>query len=190
MTTPRPSDGLLSSGEHATLTERVTAHNYAPLPVVVAEAHGAWVTDVDGRRYLDCLAGYSALNFGHGHPVLLRAAREQLERVTLTSRAFYNDRLTPFARALGGLAGMELVLPMNTGAEAVETGIKVARRWGYRVKGVPADRARIVVAAGHFPRPPPPIHHLPPRRLAAGGFGPFTPGFTVVPYGDADALRA
>src|SRR3712207_585268 len=125
----------LSSGEHVALTGAATARNYAPLPVVVAEARGAWVTDVDGRRSLDCLAGYSALNFGHGHPVLLRAAHEQLERVTLTSRAFYNDRLGPFARDLAALAGMDLVLPMNTGAEAVETGIKVARRWGYRVKG-------------------------------------------------------
>src|SRR3712207_8203522 len=153
MSTPQRTDRPLSSSEHATLTETVTAHNYAPLPVVVAEARGAWVTDVDGRRYLDCLAGYSALNFGHGHPVLLRAAREQLERVTLTSRAFYNDRLGPFARDLAALAGMDLVLPMNTGAEAVETAIKVVRRWGYQVKGVPADRAQIVGPGGNLHGP-------------------------------------
>ena len=190
MTTPRRTDRPLSSSEHVALTETATAHNYAPLPVVVAEARGAWVTDVDGRRYLDCLAGYSALNFGHGHPVLLRAAREQLARVTLTSRAFYNDRLGPFARDLAALAGMELVLPMNTGAEAVETGIKVARRWGYRVKGVPADRARIVVAAGNFHGRTTTIISFSTDDSAREGFGPFTPGFTVVPYGDADALRA
>src|SRR3712207_714004 len=190
MTTPQRTDRPLSSSEHVTLTETVTAHNYAPLPVVVAEARGAWVTDVDGRRYLDCLAGYSALNFGHGHPVLLRTAREQLERVTLTSRAFYNDRLGPFARDLAALAGMERVLPMNTGAEAVETGIKVARRWGYRVKGVPADRARIVVAAGNFHGRTTTIISFSTDDSAREGFGPFTPGFTVVPYGDADALRA
>jgi ornithine--oxo-acid transaminase len=184
------TESRLSSSEHAALTRSVTARNYAPLPVVVAEAHGAWVTDVDGRRYLDCLAGYSALNFGHGHPVLLRAAREQLERVTLTSRAFYNDRLGPFARDLAALAGMDLVLPMNTGAEAVETGIKVARRWGYQVKGVPAGRAQIVVAAANFHGRTTTIVSFSTDESAREGFGPFTPGFTVVPYGDADALRA
>jgi len=190
MTTAQRTDRPLSSSEHVTLTETVTAHNYAPLPVVVAEARGAWVTDVDGRRYLDCLAGYSALNFGHGHPVLLQAAREQLERVTLTSRAFYNDRLGPFARDLAALAGMERVLPMNTGAEAVETGIKVARRWGHQVKGVPADRAQIVVAAHNFHGRTTTIISFSTDDSAREGFGPFTPGFTVVPFGDTDALRA
>ena len=133
-----------------TEAERYTAHNYHPLPVVIAEAEGAWVTDVDGRRYLDCLAGYSALNFGHRHPALLEAARAQLERVTLTSRAFLHDQFGPFCRELAGLCRKDLVLPMNTGAEAVETAIKVARKWGYRVKGVPAERASIVVAADNF----------------------------------------
>jgi ornithine--oxo-acid transaminase len=190
MTTPRRSGSSLSSSAHATLTGAVTARNYAPLPVVVAEAHGAWVTDVEGRRYLDCLAGYSALNFGHGHPVLLRAAHEQLERVTLTSRAFYNDRLGPFARDLAALAGMDVVLPMNTGAEAVETAIKVARRWGYQVKGVPAGQARIVVAARNFHGRTTTIVSFSTDDSARAGFGPFTPGFAVVPYGDADALRA
>jgi ornithine--oxo-acid transaminase len=188
-TTPSNASRLTSSG-HAALTDAVTAHNYAPLPVVVAEADGAWVTDVDGRRYLDCLAGYSALNFGHRHPVLLQAAREQLERVTLTSRAFYNDRLGPFARDLAALAGMDLVLPMNTGAEAVETGIKVARRWGHQVKGVPDGHAQIVVAAGNFHGRTTTIVSFSTDDSAREGFGPFTPGFTVVPFGDADALRA
>ena len=130
--------------------ERYTAHNYHPLPVVIAEADGAWVTDVDGRRYLDCLAGYSALNFGHRHPALLAAARAQLDRVTLTSRAFLHDQFGPFCRELAQLCRIDLVLPMNTGAEAVETAIKVARKWGYRVKGVPAEQASIVVAADNF----------------------------------------
>ncbi len=115
--------------------ERHSAHNYHPLPVVVADAEGAWVTDVDGRRYLDCLAGYSALNFGHRHPALVAAAHRQLDRVTLTSRAFGNDRIGPFCAALAGLLGKQMVLPMNTGAEAVESGIKVARKWGYEVAG-------------------------------------------------------
>src|SRR5438270_6799073 len=126
---------------HLALAESVTAHNYSPLPVVVAEASGAWVTDVEGRRYLDCLAGYSALNFGHGHPDLVAAAHRQLDRVTLTSRAFGNDQLGPFCAELSGLLGKQMVLPMNTGAEAVESGIKVARKWGYEVKGVPDGRA-------------------------------------------------
>ena len=122
--------------------ERWTAHNYHPLPVVIAEAEGAWVTDVDGRRYLDFLAGYSALNFGHRHPGLIAAAHAQLDRVTLTSRAFVHDQFADFCRGLAELCGKDLVLPMNTGAEAVETGIKVARAWGYRVKGIAEGRAR------------------------------------------------
>ena len=127
--------------------ERWTAHNYHPLPVVIAEAEGAWVTDVDGRRYLDFLAGYSALNFGHRHPGLIAAAHAQLDRVTLTSRAFVHDQFGDFCHELAALCGKDLVLPMNTGAEAVETAIKVSRAWGYRVKGVEADRAEIIVAS-------------------------------------------
>jgi ornithine--oxo-acid transaminase len=172
------------------LTDAVTAHNYRPLPIVVSHAEGAWVTDVEGRRYLDALAAYSALNFGHRHPALVRAARQQLDRVTLTSRAFHNDRLGPFCRDLAALAGMERVLPMNTGAEAVETAIKVARRWGYDVKGVPEDRATIVVAAGNFHGRTTTIVSFSTDPVARRGFGPFTPGFTVVPYGDAGAMRA
>src|SRR5690606_4765241 len=127
-----------------------SAHNYHPLPVVVAEADGAWVTDVDGRRYLDFLAGYSALNFGHRHPDLVNAAIEQLNRVTLTSRAFHHDQFGPFCQALAELTGTDRVLPMNSGAEAVESAIKIARKWAYQVKGVPEDRAEIIVAGSNF----------------------------------------
>jgi len=166
------------------------ANNYHPLPVVIADAHGAWVTDVEGRRYLDCLAGYSALNFGHGHPDLVAAAQAQLTKVTLTSRAFHNDQLGPFCRDLAALAGMDLVLPMNTGAEAVETAIKVARKWGYDIKGVPDDQANIIVMADNFHGRTTTIVSFSTDEVARTGFGPFTPGFTVVPYGDAAALRA
>jgi len=166
------------------------AHNYHPLPVVVASANGCWVTDVSGRRYLDCLAAYSALNFGHGHPVLLAAARSQLDRVTLTSRAFDHDGLYEFCAELGDLAGKQMVLPMNTGAEAVETGIKVARKWGYRVKGVPAGRASIVVAADNFHGRTTTIVSFSTDPTARDDFGPYTPGFRIVPYGDAAAMAA
>jgi ornithine--oxo-acid transaminase len=169
---------------------RHSAHNYHPLPVVVAEAEGAWVTDVDGRRYLDALAGYSALNFGHRHPALLAALRAQLERVTLTSRAFHHDQLAPFCADLARLTGMDAVLPMNTGAEAVETSIKLARRWGYRIKGVPADRATIVVADGNFHGRTTTIVSFSSDPIAREHFGPFTPGFRSVPFGDAGALDA
>ena len=139
------TETLSRSARQIELTETFAAHNYDPLPVVASHGDGSWVTDVDGRRYLDCLAAYSALNFGHRHPALIEAARAQLDRLTLTSRAFYNDQLGPFCRDLAALAGMECVLPMNTGVEAVETAIKVARRWGYDVKGVPEEGAQIVV---------------------------------------------
>jgi ornithine--oxo-acid transaminase len=175
---------------HERLVHEHSAHNYHPLPVVVAHAEGAWVTDVDGRRFLDCLAGYSALNFGHGHPDLLAAAHRQLDRVTLTSRAFGSDQLGPFCAELSAITRKQMVLPMNTGAEAVESGIKVARKWGYEVKGVPEDRAQIVVAAGGFHGRTTTIVGFSTDPDARGGFGPFTPGFVVVPYGDADALRA
>ena len=175
--------------EHLHLADRFVAHNYYPLPVVLAEGEGAWVTDVDGSRYLDCLAGYSALNFGHRHPALLEAARDQLDRVTLTSRAFHNDQLGPFCRDLANLAGMERVLPMNTGAEAVETAIKVARKWGYDLKGLPANEANIIVAADNFHGRSTTIVSFSTDPLAREGFGPFTPGFRIVPYGDAAAMR-
>jgi ornithine--oxo-acid transaminase len=179
-----------TNADHIQLMESVSAHNYHPLPVVLTEGHGAWVTDVEGRRYLDCLAGYSALNFGHGHPDLVQAAHEQLERLTLTSRAFHNDQLGPFCRDLARLAGMETVLPMNTGAEAVETSLKVARRWGYQVKGVPDGQAEIIVAAGNFHGRTTTIISFSTDPDAREGFGPYTPGFVVVPYGDAEEVRA
>jgi ornithine--oxo-acid transaminase len=168
--------------------ERYTAHNYHPLPVVVAAAEGAWVTDVDGRRYLDCLAGYSALNFGHRHPALISAAREQLDRVTLTSRAFLHDQFGPFCRELAELCRTDLTLPMNSGAEAVETAIKVARKWGYRVKGVPDGAATIVVAANNFHGRTTTIISFSTDPEARADYGPYTPGFRVVPYGDLAAL--
>jgi ornithine--oxo-acid transaminase len=193
MTLVENATGTLTE-HHERLVHEHSAHNYHPLPVVVAHARGAWVTDVEGRRYLDCLAGYSALNFGHGHPALLAAAHAQLDRVTLTSRAFGSDRLGPFCAALAELVGGEVVLPMNTGAEAVESGIKVARKWGYEVKGVPEDRARIVVMDGGFHGRTTTVVGFSTDPDARGGFGPFTPGFDVVPYGDRDpdaaALRA
>ncbi|MFS4505597.1 ornithine--oxo-acid transaminase [Clavibacter sp. Sh2141] len=170
--------------------EAHAAHNYHPLPVVVASGQGAWVTDLDGRRLLDCLAAYSAVNFGHSHPELVRVATEQLGRITLTSRAFHNDKLGPFVTALAALAGKDMVLPMNTGAEAVESGIKVARAWGYRVKGVAAGRAKIIVMAGNFHGRTTTIVSFSDDEEARADFGPFTPGFVTVPYGDAAALEA
>ncbi|MEU7209081.1 ornithine--oxo-acid transaminase [Streptomyces sp. NPDC044989] len=170
--------------------EPVLAHNYHPLPVVVARAEGAWVEDVEGRRYLDMLAGYSALNFGHRHPALIDAAHRQLDRLTLTSRAFHNDRLAGFAERLAALTGTDMVLPMNTGAEAVESGIKVARKWAYDVKGVPADRATIVVAADNFHGRTTTIVSFSTDETARSGFGPFTPGFRIVPYNDLAAMEA
>ncbi|MFE7845832.1 ornithine--oxo-acid transaminase [Microbacterium sp. NPDC057407] len=166
------------------------AHNYHPLPVVISRGEGAWVTDVEGRRYLDLLSAYSALNFGHGHPALLAAAHEQLNRLTLTSRAYHNDRLGPFAEALAELCKKDLVLPMNTGAEAVETGIKVARAWGYRVKGIAPDAATVVVAHGNFHGRTTTIVGFSDDPQSRDGFGPFAPGFVHVPFGDAAAIEA
>ncbi|AJC56422.1 ornithine--oxo-acid transaminase [Streptomyces sp. 769] len=170
--------------------EAHSAHNYHPLPVVVATAEGAWMTDVTGRRYLDLLAGYSALNFGHRNRRLLDAARAQLERVTLTSRAFHHDRFADFCTQLADLCGMELVLPMNTGTEAVETAVKTVRKWGYKVKGVPDGRARIVVAENNFHGRSTTVVSFSTDPEARADFGPYTPGFTVVPYGDLAALDA
>lgn len=180
----------MDTAAHIAQAERFGAHNYAPLPVVIASGEGVWVTDVEGRRYLDCLAAYSALNFGHRHPALVAAARAQLDRLTLTSRAFGNDRLGEFCQRLAELAGKDMVLPMNTGAEAVESAIKVARAWGYRIKGVPDGRARIIVADGNFHGRTTTIVGFSTDPDARNGFGPFTPGFDVVAYGDAEALEA
>jgi ornithine--oxo-acid transaminase len=170
--------------------EAHTAHNYHPLPVVLARGDGAWVEDVEGRRYLDMLAGYSALNFGHRNPVLVAAVERQLGRLTLTSRAFHNDLLGVFGHELADLCGMDAILPMNTGAEAVETALKVARKWGYERKDVPEGRAKIVVMGGNFHGRTTTIISFSDDPSAREGFGPFTPGFTTVPYGDAAALAA
>ncbi|MBK5248702.1 MAG: ornithine--oxo-acid transaminase [Actinomycetales bacterium] len=165
------------------------AGNYHPLDIEIAHAQGTWVTDTRGNRYIDCLAGYSALNFGHRNPELIAAAHAQLDRVTLTSRAVGNDRLEPFADAITTLTQMQMLLPMNTGAEAVETAIKTSRKWGYDVKGVPPHEATIIVAAGAFHGRTTTIISMSTDEQARAGFGPYTPGFRVVPYGDAQAVR-
>ena len=170
--------------------EAHAAHTYHPLPVVLREGSGVWVTDVDGRRYLDCLAGYSALNFGHGHPVIVAAARDQLERLTLTSRAFHHDLLGSFTAELAQLCGMEAVLPMNSGAEAVESALKLARKWGYEVKVVQPDQANIVVARNNFHGRTISIVSFSSDPDAKNNFGPFTPGFREVAFGDADGLAS
>lgn len=181
---------LTGTDEHIALVETYAAHNYHPLPVVLSHGEGAWVSDVEGRRYLDCLAGYSALNFGHNHPRLVARAKAQLDRLTLTSRAFHSDQLGPFARDLAALTGKEAVLPMNTGAEAVETSVKVARRWGYDVKGVRADQANIVAMAGNFHGRTTTVVSFASEGEARRAYGPYTPGFRQVPFGDAAAVEA
>ena len=165
------------------------AHNYDPLPVDLARAEGAWAWDADGNRYLDLLAGYSALNFGHRHPALVAAAHRQLDTLTLTSRAFGHVLLEPWADRLAALTGASMVLPMNTGAEAVETAIKAARKWGYDVKGVPEGKATIVVGSGNFHGRTTTIVSFSTDDDARRGFAPYTPGFRVVPYGDAAAVE-
>ncbi len=186
----KPAAGQTGSGhDHIELVEQFAAHNYHPLPVVVREAEGVWVTDVDGKRYMDMLAAYSAVNFGHSHPDLIAAATEQLGRVTLTSRAFHNDQLGPMCRELAELCGMEAVLPMNTGAEGVETAIKTARKWGYTKKGVPANQAKIICCSDNFHGRTTTIVSFSTDEQARNGFGPYTPGFEIVKYGDVEALR-
>jgi ornithine--oxo-acid transaminase len=181
---------LTGSARYIELEERFGAHNYHPLDVVIARAEGAWVWDVEGRKYMDFLAAYSAVNQGHCHPRLVKVMEEQMRRVTLTSRAFRNDQLGPFCEALTKLTGFARVLPMNTGAEAVETAIKAARKWGYTVKGIPADEAEILVFAGNFHGRTTTIVGFSTEEDYRLGFGPFTPGFRVLPYGDADAVAA
>lgn len=182
--------GPSTAQEHIELVERYSARNYHPLPVVIAEGEGAWVTDVEGNRYLDMLSAYSALNFGHRHPELVAAAKEQLDRLTLTSRAFHNDQIGPFLRDVADLCGMDLALPMNSGAEAVETALKTARKWGYERKGVAPDRAKVLVCEGNFHGRTISIISFSTDPGSRRSFGPLTPGFEVVPYGDADALEA
>jgi ornithine--oxo-acid transaminase len=171
-------------------TERVTAPNYAPLPVVITRAEGVWAWDIEGRRYLDCISAYSSLNQGHRHPRILQALLVQSGRLTLTSRAVHNDRLGPFLEKLCNAAEMEMALPMNTGAEAVETAMKLARKWGYRSKGVPHDRAEIVVCRGNFHGRTTTIVGFSSEPQYSEDFGPFAPGFPLVDYGDFGALEA
>jgi len=171
------------------LEEQYGAHNYHPLDVVIERAEGVWVYDVDGKRYLDCLSAYSAVNQGHVHPKILAALTEQAQKVTLTSRAFRNDQLPLFYKELSELTGYEMSLPMNSGAEAVETAIKLARKWAYQVKGVPRHEAEIIVAAGNFHGRTVSIISFTTEPLYRDDFGPFTPGFKIVKYGDARAIE-
>ena len=170
--------------------DQYSARNYLPLPIVLCRGKGAWVWDIEGKKYLDCLSAYSALNQGHRHPAIIRAAREQLEQLTITSRAFHNDQMGPFLHELCELAGYGKALPMNTGAEAVETAIKAVRRWAYRVKGVPADRAEIIVCENSFHGRTTTIVSFSSEPAYKADFGPLTPGFKLIPYGDVDALEA
>jgi ornithine--oxo-acid transaminase len=169
--------------------DQFSAHNYHPLPVVLERGEGVWVWDVDGNRYLDMLSAYSALNQGHRHPAILEAARRQLDTLTLTSRAFHNDQMGPFLRELCEATGFERALPMNTGAEAVETAIKMVRKWGYKVKGVEPDKAEIIVCENNFHGRTTTIVGFSSEPQYRDGFGPFTPGFKTIPYGDAAALK-
>ena len=179
-----------SSRELVELEDQYGAHNYRPLDVVLTRGQGVWVWDVEGNRYLDCLSAYSAVNQGHAHPRILRALVEQAGRLPLTSRAFRNDQLGPYYRELCALTGFEMVLPMNTGAEAVETALKAARKWASDVKGVPDGQAEIIACDGNFAGRTISIISFSSEPLYRAGFGPLTPGFVMVPYGDADALEA
>ncbi|MFQ5806253.1 MAG: ornithine--oxo-acid transaminase [Phycisphaerae bacterium] len=189
MTTQTTSAVPMTGAEHIEIVERAAAHNYHPLPIVVAKADGIWVEDVDGKRYMDMLAAYSAVNFGHCNKELIAAAKEQLGKVTLTSRAFHNDQLGPMCAELAELCGMEAVLPMNTGAEGVETAIKTARKWGYTKRAVPANQAKIICCKDNFHGRTTTIVSFSTDSLCREGFGPFTPGFEIIDYGDIDALR-
>jgi ornithine--oxo-acid transaminase len=180
----------MRSADYITLEEKYGAHNYHPLDVVITRAEGVWVYDVEGNRYLDCLSAYSAVNQGHVHPKILEAFIEQARKVTLTSRAFRNDQLPLFYKELSELTGYEMSLPMNSGAEAVETALKLARKWAYEVKGVPRYDAEILVAGGNFHGRTISIVTFSTEPLYRDDFGPFTPGFRVVPYGDTDAIAA
>ncbi len=179
-----------SSRELIDLEDRYGAHNYHPLDVVLSRGEGVWVWDVEGNRYMDCLSAYSAVNQGHAHPRLLRALADQAARLPLTSRAFHNDQLGPYYRELCELTGFEMVLPMNSGAEAVETALKAARKWAVDLKGVPDGEAEIIACEGNFAGRTISIISFSSEPLYRAGFGPLTPGFMLVPYGDADALEA
>ena len=180
----------MNTEEYIAIEDQYGAHNYRPLDVVISHAEGIWVYDVEGKKYMDFLSAYSALNQGHCHPRILKALQDQAQKVTLTSRAFRNDQLPLLARELCELMGYEMMLPMNTGTEAIETAIKAARKWGYTVKGVEKDKAEIITCAGNFHGRSITIITFSTEEQYRGGFGPFTPGFVTVPYGDADALEA
>ncbi|MGD9145181.1 MAG: ornithine--oxo-acid transaminase [Anaerolineae bacterium] len=180
----------MDTQQHIALEERYSARTYKPLDVVLTRGEGVWVEDVEGKRYMDFLAAYSAVNQGHCHPRIVKAMVEQACRLTLTSRAFRNDQLSLFAKELCQLTGYEMMLPMNSGAEAVETAIKAARKWGYQVKGVPDDQAHILACQGNFHGRTTTIISFSPQEEYRDGFGPFTPGFELIPYGDAAALEA
>ncbi|WP_308634190.1 ornithine--oxo-acid transaminase [Paenibacillus silvisoli] len=171
-------------------TERFGAHNYHPLPIVISKAEGVWVEDPEGNKFMDMLSAYSALNHGHRHPRIIAALKEQADKVTLTSRAFHNDQLGVFYEKLSALTGKSMILPMNTGAEAVETALKAVRRWAYDVKGVPADQAEIIVCEGNFHGRTITVTSFSSSEEYKEGFGPFTPGFKIIPYGDIEALKA
>lgn len=179
----------MKSQHYIELDETYSAHNYHPLDVVVEKAEGVWVYDVDGKKYLDCLAAYSAVNQGHCHPKILDAAISQMHKVTLTSRAFRNDQMGPFLKEMCELTGYDMALPMNTGAEAVETAIKAARKWGYEIKGVPDGEAEIIVCEGNFHGRTTTVVGFSSEPAYKQHFGPFTPGFKIIPYGNIEALR-
>ncbi len=189
MTTANMIDEKLSTQEYIDLENQFGAHNYNPLDVVIERGEGVWVYDNEANRYLDCLASYSAVNQGHCHPKILHALIEQARRLTLTSRAFRNDQLPLLYEDLHELTGFDMALPMNTGAEAVETAIKTARKWGYKVKGIPEGQAEIIVCANNFHGRTVTIIGFSTDEQYRDGFGPFTPGFKVVPFGDARALE-
>jgi ornithine--oxo-acid transaminase len=185
-----PAVELMHTQDFVDLEEQYGAHNYHPLDVVIERAEGVWVFDIEGKRYLDCLAAYSAVNQGHCHPKILQAMLEQAHKVTLTSRAFRNEQLPLLCKDLHQLTGMDMVLPMNSGAEAVETALKTARKWGYQVKGIPDGKAEIIVCAGNFHGRTISIVSFSSDEQYREGFGPFTPGFRIIPFGDCEALRA
>ena len=179
----------MNTKDYIALEEQYGAHNYHPLDVVIEKAEGVWVYDVDGKKYLDCLSAYSAVNQGHVHPEILKAMLEQAGKVTLTARAFRNDQLPLFYKEFSEMTGYDMSLPMNSGAEAVETAVKLARKWAYRVKGVPRHQAEIIVCAGNFHGRTTTIVSFSTEPSYRDDFGPFTPGFVTVPYGDLDALK-
>jgi ornithine--oxo-acid transaminase len=187
--TAQQMEKTMQTQDFVDLEEQYGAHNYHPLDVVIERAEGVWVYDIEGKRYLDCLAAYSAVNQGHCHPRILQTLYEQAKKVTLTSRAFRNDQLPLLYKELHDLTGFDMALPMNSGAEAVETAVKTARKWGYKVKGIPRDKAEIIVCANNFHGRTVTIVGFSTDEQYRDGFGPFTPGFKIIPYGDAQALR-